>query len=154
MDRRFAAGPRLAVSITPPSDPAHDHGWCCEQSGGGHWIMRINNPGRGSYTLAHELIHQYYSRTHPWEDGYGYPATRRPASPVGAAPIGDVVGIDFSNGAPSLVLGQDSDGRSLRNDLMSYARPDWISLFTYCRMLRGLSEGRTVCPASVEGGGP
>lgn len=152
VDRLFPDRRVIAISISPPSENRSEQGWCCTPSERGSTTLRINNPQMRSIVLPHELIHHYYNGGHPNDIAFGYP--RRPATVVAPAPIGDIVGMDFYSGAPVLVVGQDSAGNSLQNDLMNYLPPFWISLFTYCKALRGISGGRLICPAGVEGGGP
>jgi len=142
-------GKLIGVVIGPPSADRHGHGSCCIPDHGDRRAMIINNGFGPSYTLAHEVGH-FFGMIHPFDPGSGYPR-----SPSDVAPIGDVVGVDFSGNVPGLVLGQGPGG-PLRSDFMSYHPnlPHWISIYTYCRILRGMSEGRTFCPAGVEGGGP
>lgn len=152
IDRLFPDERVIAVSISPPSDNRAEQGWCCTPSVRGSTTLRVNNPQAPSIVLSHELIHHFYSGSHPPDVAFGYP--RRPNDIVDPAPIGDIVGIDFAAGAPALVVGQDAAGNSLRNDLMNYRPPFWISLFTYCKALKGISRERLICPSGVEGGGP
>lgn len=154
IDRLFPDERVIAVLINPPSENRDEQGWCCDPSRRGSTTLRVNNPQGPSTVLPHELVHHYYKDSHPPDSDFGYPSARRPATTEDQAPIGDIVGMDFSSGAPVLVVGQDASGTSLRSDLMNYRLPDWISLFTYCKALKGISRGATVCPASVEGGGP
>ena len=153
IDRLFPDERIVAVSINPPTADRSEQGWCCTPSMRGSTTLRVNNPQMPSIVLPHELIHHYYNGGHPPDASFGYPAARRPRTLVDEAPIGDIVGMNFTSGRPMLVVGRTSDGSSL-NDLMNYRLPAWISLFTYCKTLRGVSRGATVCPASVEGGGP
>jgi hypothetical protein len=53
----------------------------------------------------------------------------------------------------SVISGQQANGSILRYEIMSYAYPVWISLYTYNKGMRGASQGRWVAPNTVEGGG-
>ena len=133
-------------------------GWCCDAVNG-HYIPNgedeRTDPG---ITMSQETGHSYggvFLNMHTFDPGFGYPRTDNMASSDNDGPIGPWVGVEL---APTsrLIPGQTADGRPAAWDFMSYhppGQPFWISPYTYCKLLNYLSEGRVLCPATVEGGG-
>lgn len=133
-------------------------GWCCNAVNG-HYIPHgedeRTDPG---VTISQEAGHSYggvFLNMHTFDPGFGYPRTDNMAGSDNDGPIGPWVGVEL---APTsrLIPGQTSDGRPAAWDFMSYhppGQPFWISPYTYCKLLNYMSEGRVLCPATVEGGG-
>jgi hypothetical protein len=126
-------------------------GWCCNQTGSSYIAWAQYWPGLQGVTAAQEIAHTYpgvFFNQHTFDAGYGYPAARRDSGAIGpwngvrlTTPFG-------------LVPGRNADGTDAAWDYMSYSgMPHWVSPYTYCKSLNYMSNGSTLCPATVEGGG-
>jgi hypothetical protein len=128
-------------------------GWCCSVTTRGNWILRAQNR-RGDNTglvIAHELGHRWgrdhtNSVEHRVDDG-------TPDYPYPHASIGPQFGIRFAgndgSGPISIVPGATPPAEHV-HDVMSYAFPQWISPFTYCKVLENLSGGAIACDATTQ----
>jgi hypothetical protein len=149
------AGSERVYFLLPTQGPG---GWCCSFVNG-HFIPNgedeRTDPG---VTISQETGHSYggvFWNMHTFDPGFGYPRTDHVAGSDNDGPIGPWIGVEL---APTsrLIPGETSDGRPAAWDFMSYhppGQPFWISPYTYCKLLNYMSEGRVLCPATVEGGG-
>ncbi|HYP21556.1 MAG TPA: hypothetical protein VEY08_15910, partial [Chloroflexia bacterium] len=136
-------------------------GWCCNSSRGNQ-IMRFQDfrplPG---VSVAHELSHSFggvFGNCHTFDPCMRYPRPDpRPIPPATLPPnagsIGPEVGLRLYP-TPHAVPGEDPRGATTTWDIMSYhPGANWVSPYTYCKLLNYMSRGSVLCPSTVEGGG-
>ena len=109
-----------------------------------------NNRGARGWVMAHELGHSWgFEHVHD-TDCDDYPAWE--PYPHAHCTIGPQTGVNLAAG-PTLTgfeLKQSSSSSSPAHDIMSYSGDQWISPYTYCKLLDTMSDGRVRCPTGVQ----
>lgn len=145
-----------ALILRPEQGMGGTVGWCCGFANGHYIPWSMDDRGQPGRIAAQEISHSYdgvFMNKHTWDSAFFYPRTDGVAGSANDGPIGPFNGVKF---APtlSLVPGQNADSTPAAWDYMSYSGPvNWVSPYTYCKMLKYGSGGAEFCPSDVEGGG-
>ena len=160
IDARHPEGGNWLFLIEPELEGAGSHRGKHTPTGRNNHVINFQHnvvePGR---TLIHEISHGF-GLCHPISvpPGYGcndphFPRADDFMGPQVAIRVTPQNGDSMMGEAYEIVSGETAEGTILNFEIMSYALPSWISLYTYNKGMRGASNGALVAPASLEGGG-
>jgi hypothetical protein len=113
-------------------------------AGTGNRRISFKLTSRAEWTLAHEMAHGYGAHHTP-------EVSEAPDLdyPRADGSLGPYVGLSWFTGSKTIVPVPGTG----KYDLMSYQRGEhWISPYTFCKTLDGISNGKITCDADVDAG--
>jgi len=156
IDAAHPEGGKRLFLIQPEIEAGAAHGADSPTGRGNHVINFQHNTTEPGITLIHELFHSFGIGHTPSVGAQVDPNFPRSNDSMGPEVALSVVppGVGGATAEMiSMISGERADGSILRYEIMSYAWPSWVSLYTYNRGMHGATGGSLVAPSTLEGGG-